>query len=85
MENFSVESVQPMSDRESPRSLAKTAIAKRRKSQYPVCNQNSAVPAPKLEIDQILSASIRLTDEELKVKEVKNSSGGSSESERQLT
>lgn len=65
MENFSVESVQPMSDRESPRSLAKTAIAKRKKSQYPVCNQHALEVKPSLEVDKILEKSLRLTDEEL--------------------
>lgn len=77
MENFSVESVQPMSDTESPRSLAKAAIKRRKKTVEsdleaqklvvagPLANQHQEVVQPRLDPDRVLKLSVRLTDEEL--------------------
>ena len=70
MTDFEVITYEPLADRQHPRAIAKERIKKQRKQkvdEHPLVNQHASdegAPDPRLEVDQILKDSQRLTDEE---------------------
>jgi len=72
--NFELESVTPCSDRLSPRQEAKARVKKYKDNLEaqkevvagPLANQHQEIVQPRLDADQVLQKSLRLTDEELK-------------------